>query len=500
METSTSWSSFSPNGPHARQAPAATDSLALEPHRGKPTLLGKKPLVGCENCSVHRLAFGPEGRTLAAAGDHGVVLWNARRPASPGPRRRLAGSSGTVYDVAFSPRGRVFASAGSDGKVRLWNVRRGTPRGRLGAPLVAHEGAVYTVAFSPDGDNLASAGEGGLVRLWNVCYCRSRAVSVTAAVSTPSLLRQAVATRRPGASPISWPRPARAGTVRLWPTVCGDLVRPDSAASRGRAPESRLQPGRAHPRRRRRPWRREVLDGGYEPANRPDASGQERDSHLQRRVRPGRPHARRGWLCGTALEHPGATQSLRLDGSQQSVTSVAFSPDGHRVASGGSNGTVWLWELDPWHPTQQIGRPLVPQVSSMVNSVAFSPNGNVLAAAYDDVQDRALLEHPHAEERRPARACRRRARLCRRVQPGRSGTARHRRIRWNRPALGYAYAQPARLASPGARRLALCRRFQPGRPDAGRRGRQRNGGLEEASSGATRPTWSHSSAGSLSAR
>ena len=89
------------------------------------------------------------------------------------------------------------------------------------------------------------------------------------------------------------------------------------------------------------------------------------------------------WLYDT---HTGAEIVLHAENTDDGVFSVAFSPDGHTLASGnGSWGTIWgdftvrLWDVR----TGQLQATLKGH-GSTVYSVAFSPDGHTLAGGSTD--------------------------------------------------------------------------------------------------------------------
>ena len=64
-------------------------------------------------------------------------------------------------------------------------------------------------------------------------------------------------------------------------------------------------------------------------------------------------------------------------------TTVAFSPDGHTLAAGGSDGAVRRWDVaDPAH-SRPLGQPLAGGVTA-VYLVAFGSDGRTLASSSAD--------------------------------------------------------------------------------------------------------------------
>ncbi|MDJ0595674.1 MAG: caspase family protein [Pleurocapsa sp. MO_226.B13] len=74
-----------------------------------------------------------------------------------------------------------------------------------------------------------------------------------------------------------------------------------------------------------------------------------------------------------------AREQNLLKGHEDQVYSVAISPDGQTIASGGKDRTVRLWDKRG----NPIGQPFREHEDS-VNSVAFSPDGEIIASASSD--------------------------------------------------------------------------------------------------------------------
>jgi eukaryotic-like serine/threonine-protein kinase len=104
--------------------------------------------------------ISPDGRWLATPlADHSVQIWSM---ADLRPVGRLLGHTKVVDAIAWSADSRLLAGGGGDQITCIWEVARGTVLRRLRG----HDNAVEAVAFSADGRTLFSGGGDTIVRGW----------------------------------------------------------------------------------------------------------------------------------------------------------------------------------------------------------------------------------------------------------------------------------------------------------------------------------------------
>ncbi len=123
--------------------------------------------------AVHALVFSPDGKWLAAgegrpSGSGAVRMFELE---SGGLLRSLEGPKDTVYALAVSPDGKFLAAGSADKLVYVWNAADG----ELATTIKDHNDWVLAVAFSPDGKLLASAGADKAAMIWEVGSWKSAA-------------------------------------------------------------------------------------------------------------------------------------------------------------------------------------------------------------------------------------------------------------------------------------------------------------------------------------
>ncbi|WP_379498493.1 hypothetical protein [Nonomuraea thailandensis] len=93
------------------------------------------------------------------------------------------------------------------------------------------------------------------------------------------------------------------------------------------------------------------------------------------RIAPDLPATRNSLISTQAVTLP-----TRIPGHSGEVRDVAFSPDGHLMATASDKGTVRMWNASTHQP---LGPPLTGH-TAMVNGAAFSPDGTMLVTASTD--------------------------------------------------------------------------------------------------------------------
>jgi WD40 repeat protein/serine/threonine protein kinase len=351
---------------------------------------------------INALAFHPDGKRLAVGGhDRSVAIWDVARNQ---PLIDYPGHSGPVLYVGFSPGGNVLASASQDATIKLWNpdsepgmrTFRVEPAKAAVGESASREDRwpaqsprwVGGVAFAPAGNELAAAGTEQAVAEWDALGDLKRLLRggpgpmIAVAYRPDGLGLAAAGTDR---------------TVRIWnlgggrePSTIADHL--EGFASLAYSPDGRmLATGGGDPV--------EVIQFPRGKGDRPESddrtirlwdptTGQEIRS-LRKHV--GSVHSLAFNPDGTRLASAGSDRVIRiwdphsgrvlanLEGHTGSVFALAFRPDGSQLASAGFDGAIWIWDIASSRPTRKLKGH-----TNWVLGLAFSADGERLASAGAD--------------------------------------------------------------------------------------------------------------------
>jgi eukaryotic-like serine/threonine-protein kinase len=289
----------------------------------------------------HSIAVSPDGRLLAVGGSVPFTQSIGESPpvsayvvSLPDGRVRheLGGHTRFVHALTFRPDGECLATLGDEGKIRVWHTGSGRELRTMSgcAPVSLTEGPeLADLRWSPDGGRLASAGGDGTVRIWDPATGRETARIAHNARSvawSPDGARIASS----GASGLE---------IRSWdPRNEGQLGlvvrRPGHFTSLSWSP-----------------------DGRRVAALSDDTNGQTRTC----------------WL--TVWDATSGEEVFRV-AHASALWSVAFSLDGMRLATGGKEGIVRVYNAAD-------GRECAASFAGcrVVSGLAFSPDGRRLHAA-----------------------------------------------------------------------------------------------------------------------
>lgn len=94
--------------------------------------------------------------------------------------KALKAHRGSVYALAISPDGKTIISASGDKTIKLWS----SLEGKLRATLEGHNSEVKALAISPDGTTLASRDANRTIKLWSIALTENRLLATAQGIKS----------------------------------------------------------------------------------------------------------------------------------------------------------------------------------------------------------------------------------------------------------------------------------------------------------------------------
>lgn len=326
---------------------------------------------------IYSVAFSRDGQILASASaDSTVKFWDVRKGKC---FKTLYGHTNSVYAVAFSPDGQTLASGSADYTVRLWDIRDG----QCVEICTGHSSVVTSVAFSPNGQTVVSGSYDKTVKLWDVSTgcCAKTFIGHSDRVESVTYARSAGYANSPDGQIVvsgSFDR-----TIRFWDCQTGKCFKTHTG------------------------YNSCVLAVPFSPCGKLLASGNFDtilrlwDVNTGSCVRTFAGHTKS--VIGVAFSPDGKTiasggadKTLKLwnvntgkciktlAGHTDWVYAVAFSPDGKTLASSGVDQSIRLWDCQTGKCFRTCTEPSNSIFFLSTFFVTFSPSSKTLASSSFD--------------------------------------------------------------------------------------------------------------------
>lgn len=289
--------------------------------------------------AVRTLAFAPDGTRIVAGGARGGGVFSVTG-GKVQPAGTLSGPRKEVLAAAVSPDGKTIAMVDGSGSLYLYDA---ASLALLASVPKAHDGEATAVAFTTDGAYVLTGGEDGRIKAWTPRGAPFAEVSKGSPHKEPVVFLAGVP---PGRSALSVGRDNR---VVLWQVDTQQAVRPTMVEMDVRSA---------------------ALGGG----------GQVLALGLQKL----QGNLRRSSVYANTLETQvddkvrlidtgSGTQLRDLEGEKQDLETVGVTPDGRFVASAGSGKSASVWDAATGKLITRI------PFDEPVTALAFSPDGHWMA-------------------------------------------------------------------------------------------------------------------------
>lgn len=319
---------------------------------------------------AYPMAFSPDGKKLLAAQVTGLQVWETATGKELFP---ASGIRESIGKLAYSADGRTMATENGEGTIRIWDTATYRELRRFGGKQVG----MGSLAYSDDGRLAATAGE-KTTRLWDAvtgkelfCWDNENRNDGFQLAFTPN--GQLLASANGD------------GSIALWQTKTGQPLRRFKGHSQGPVYGVAFSPDG-----------QTLLSGAL------DKTARLWDWKTGKEIHVLRGHA--GWVMAIAFAPDGRTAAtactsedvfIRLwdvksgkelrrfeghePGLNTAITSIAFSPDGRMLASAGFGDTIHLWEVATGKERCCFHAP-----DYRIGKVAFAPNDHVLVSVGGD--------------------------------------------------------------------------------------------------------------------
>ncbi|GAA0561551.1 hypothetical protein GCM10010172_50940 [Paractinoplanes ferrugineus] len=317
-----------------------------------------------------RTVAGPAGLLAGVGGDGLVQLWDVADPRKP---FRLAVLGDKTADTpAFSPDGRTVAFINTDDLAVLWNIADRSHPSRIA--VLPDEDTVTATAFTPDGATYITADWGGNIDLYDITdRMHPEQISTKRAFPNHRVDEMAVSSRGllivvqqiyTSHIDVSDPYfPVNAPVVMGYPGGAMTFTRDGTLlAVAGAGASVSLYDATATV-----PWTEADLMRAPVATAPPPTTTAPTPTSTVVRTPPG----------PVPTLEPDYAPYDTFNGLGDGIRSVAFSPDGTMVAAADSNGTAKVWNL--LHPAAANTM----QARGPIRTVSFDPTGKMLITGDD---------------------------------------------------------------------------------------------------------------------